>query len=49
MTRERYIERIARAMYGELWKEAEAQEVAIGMAYKAATVYSFDDDEEEQS
>ena len=42
MTRKEYIERTARAMYGERWQCAEAQRTAIRMADKAATVYTFE-------
>lgn len=45
MTREQYIERTARAMYGERWQCAEAQRTDIRMADKAATVYPFDREE----
>ena len=46
MTREQYIERMARAMYGERWREAEAQEAVSRMADKAAAVYPFDREEQ---
>lgn len=46
MTREQYIERTARAMYGERWQCAEAQEAASRMADKAAAVYKFDAEEQ---
>ena len=46
MTREQYIERTSRAMYGERWQCAEAQQTAIRMADKAATVYLFDKEEQ---
>lgn len=46
MTREQYIERTARAMYGERWQCAEAQRTAIRMADKVSTVYTFDKEEQ---